>query len=306
MARLDNLPLEITYEILSYLEIPSLLCFGETSKQNRAIHRTFFTTLHLGVFHSKINSRIAYILDQLPQQTSATDRHKLSVILRPSKTRTASSTILAQNKIACQAISPYTQTLRDLELTLWDLSSATVKILSQMTYLRRLSLKLDHSHVRHADLEKGFWDVAPPSRMWNHLAGKFAVLESLNLERCGITDYQLMRMIEPSRRFRHLQVQKCLGLGEEFFEYLAALEIGKKLETLMFTRSWKEEIDERIYPYITRLASLKTLSLYDCPNIDCDDLRSMNDTIWHIPDLIAPCRSYIPNARFIEVDPEYA
>src|SRR5213075_481700 len=98
--------------------------------------------------------------------------------------------------------------------------------------------------------------------VWNafsSLSGKpvFGRLESLTLERSGLTNYQLECIINGNPRIKEIRLQKCLTLDDEFFEYLAHSPIANTLEVLHFTKSDRPEIDDRILKYIDKLTALK-------------------------------------------------
>lgn len=259
MANLTSLPPELTREIINYLPIQSLLSFGLTSKDNHAIQAVSLSTLQLGVFHSRLSGMISFI--ESPSKRSST--HSVPVILARNESRTKEQVIRHQNSAVRSVLDRYRHTLRDLELVMWNLTEETSVSLAQLRNLRRLSLRFDHPHTRHRDLDKSFWDTSPCSTAWNNLAalqgkGKsFGRLESLTLERSGITDYQLRQILQNNPRLAELRLQKCLSLTEETFEYLADSALGKRLEVLHVTKTDGEEIDERILKHIARLPKLK-------------------------------------------------
>ncbi len=262
MATLTSLPPELTREIMSYLPVRSLLSFGLTCKNNHAIQAVSLCTLQLGVFHSRLNGMISLI----ESSSKHSSTHSVPVILHRHESRSKQEIIRRQNSIVQAVVSRYRHTLRDLEVVVWDLTEPTSAALAQLCNLRRLSLRFDHPHTRHRDLDRSFWDAAPRSTAWNHFAaprgkGKsLGRLESLNLERSGITDYQLQQILECNPRLTELRLQKCLSLTEETFEYLARREVGKRLEVLHFTQTGSEDIDERVLKHIAKLSNLKASS----------------------------------------------
>lgn len=259
MATLISLPPELTREILNYLPIRSLLSFGVTTKNNHAIQAASLSTLQLGVFHSRLSGMISFI-ESSPKRSST---HSVPVVLSRSDSRTKEQVIRHQNSTVQAIVDRYRQTLRDLEIVVWDLTDATSSSLAQLCNLRRLSLRFDHPHTRHRDLDRSFWDASPGSTAWNNFAamhgkGKsFGRLEDLTLERSGITDYQLRQILESNPRLTELKLQKCLSLTEETFEYLANSGVGKRLEVLHVTKTGSEEIDERVLKHIAKMPNIK-------------------------------------------------
>lgn len=259
MATLTSLPPELTREILNYLPIRSLLSFGLTSQNNHDIQAASLCTLQLGVFHSRLSGMISLI----ESSSKRSGTHSVPVVLSKNESRTKEQVLRHQNCIVEGIVDRYQQTLRDLEVVVWDLTDATTASLAQLFNLRRLSLRFDHPYTRHRDLDRSFWDVSPASTAWNNLAavrgkGKsLGRLETLTLERSGITDYQLQQIIESNPRLTELKLQKCLGLTEETFEYLANSEVGKRLEVLHITKTSSDEIDTRVLKHIAGLRNLK-------------------------------------------------
>jgi len=259
MGNLTSLPPELMREIINYLPIPSLLSFGLTSKDNHAIQAVSLSTLQLGVFHSRLSGMISLI----ESSSKRSSTHSVPIILPRHESRTKEQVIRHQNNTVRSVLDRYRHTLRDLELVMWNLTEATSASLAELRNLRRLSLRFDHPYTRHRDLDKSFWDTSPGSTAWNNLAalrgkGKsFGRLESMNLERSGITDYQLRQILQNNPRLTELRLQKCLSLTEETFEYLGDSNVGKRLEVLHVTRNDSEEIDERILKHIAKLPKLK-------------------------------------------------
>ena len=79
----------------------------------------------------------------------------------------------------------------------------------------------------------------------------------MNLERAGITDFQLQQFLESNPMMKDLRLRKCLILTRETFEYLAGADIGQRLETLHFTYHGEGTIDDDILNYIGDLHQLR-------------------------------------------------
>lgn len=250
---------------MNYLPIRSLLSFGLTSKENRAIQVVSLSTLQLGVFHSRLSGMISFI----ESSSNRSSTRSVPVILARNESRTKEQVIRHQNYTVRSVLDRYRHTLRDLELVMWDLAEATSVALAELRNLRRLSLCFDHPYTRHRDLDKSFWDTSPGSTAWNNLAAQrgkgesFGRLESLNLERSGITDYQLRKVLQNNPRLTDLRLQKCLNITEETFEYLGDSDVGERLEVLHVTKTDSGEIDERVLKHVAKLRKLKASSRTD-------------------------------------------
>jgi hypothetical protein len=265
-TQFTSLPPEVTHEILSYLPISSLLAFSETSHSSHSIALSAFNTLHIGIYHTKIASLISSI-SRSTSTDSKPSTHNVPIILCKREARDKHQIIRSQTSKLVDIISRHAPTLRSLEVSAWALEQDLADVLVTMPNLRTLAVRLDHPTVRHARVPKSFWDVSPLSPVWNTLSDQrkngrapFGRLESLTLERSGITDHQLLQLLQRNPRIKELKLQKCLTITDEFFEALANSPMAKTLEKLSFTRSGTCEIDERILEHLAELTNLKVWS----------------------------------------------
>lgn len=256
--------------------------------------------------------------------------HSVQMILSKNESRTKDMVINKQNLRTQKVVGKYQKTLRNLEIALWDLQGCAASSIAQLTNLKRLSIRLDHPHTRYSGIDQHFWETAPGSTVWNGLASKsgeaggaLGRLQSLNLERAGITDYQLAKVLESNPRLTELRLQKCFNLTYKTFKTLSESKIGPQLETLHFTKSNNDKIDEPILDCIAKLPKLKvvtcipicvfrtmliicvqSLSFHGCYGIDSGILTKLNQELWHIPDLTLPSTPNTPK-QDVDIDPEY-
>ncbi len=258
MATFSSLPPEITREILEYLSIGSFLAFGLTSKNNHAIQSCSLSSLRLGVFHSKLSGMVSLM-------EGSSDRHythTVQAVLPKVQSRNRKMVIRNQNAITRTVVGQYQHTLRELEISLWELHEALAMSVAQLKNLRCLSIRLDHPCTSFSDVGRSYWDKSPGSTVWNSLVAKSGYepvlgrLRNLSLERAGITDYQLEQILNNNPAIRDLRLRKCLNLTDETFQYLARSNVGRRLETLYFTNHWGKKIDDRILQYIGKLVNL--------------------------------------------------
>ena len=260
---MDSLPPELIINIMHHLSIPSLLAFGLTSKTYHECQSVSLSTIRVGIFQSKLSGK-ASLIESSEEQSSI---HTVQVILPKSESRTKFMTIKNQNAITECVLNRYRHSLRDLEIAMWELNQGTAESIARMGNLRHLAIRLDHPHTRHAGVDRAFWSSSPGSTVWNLLSnhggprGKNGLclgrLQSLNLERAGITDYQLHKILEKNQSIKELRLQKCLLLTQETFEYLASSDCGRNLVVLHFTQSTSLEINDRILRYVEKLCGLK-------------------------------------------------
>lgn len=259
MSNLASLPPELVREVISYLPIASFLAFGLTSKEHHAIQCSSLSILRLGVFPS----RLAGMISLMEAAADVSSIHSVQTVLPKAQTRTKDMIIRNQNALVQKVVDKHRQTLRDLEIALWDLKKPSARSVSRLVNLRRLSIRLDHPHTRHAKVDRDFWESSPVSTAWNSFFARpderkvFGRLQSLNLERAGITDFQLRQILKNNPMMSDLRLRKCLVLTRETFEHLARDEINERLETLHFTWHGGYEIDDNVLDYIEKLPNLK-------------------------------------------------
>ena len=269
MAQVNLLPPEILHEVLEYLPICSLFAFGQTSRTNHAIASTAFSRLRLGIFPSRINGLISLLETDETQPST----HSVQMVLSKNDGRSKEMVVRKQNMILSSIIIRHGETLRDLEIAIWDLNQSAAELIGQLRNLRHLSIRLDHPHTRFSGLDRSFWKTAPASTVWNALSrprniskkslgtGKrqkgLARLQSLTLERAGITDYQIQCILEDNPNISELRLQKCMGLTEDFFEFLIQSEAGHGMQIFHFTHNASEWLGEAVLKYIGQLPNLK-------------------------------------------------
>ena len=250
----------ISREVLRYLPVRALLDFGLTSKKNHALQSCSLSKLRLGVFHSRLGGMVS-LMEATGDQSAL---HSVQMVLPKDESRTKAKVIHNQNLRIRKVVVAYQKTLRDLEVALWELDDHTACSIARLKNLKRLSIRLDHPHTRFPGVDRQFWESSPGSTIWNNLAstvGKSALgrLQSLTLERAGITDYQLAKMLESNPMLTELRLRKCLTLTNKIFKVLAESRIGQQIETLCFTKSVGDGIDNRMLEYIGKLPNLKVL-----------------------------------------------
>jgi len=314
---LTSLRPELHHLILSHLPPPSLLAYGSTCRTNYALHWPSLTALTLGIFHSRISSLLSFLLSATPSSCSSaaeTDSdhhysaHNVCVLLKRDESRSRAAVTARQNAIASSVLCRY-KYIQTLDLLLWDLQPGTALAISGLYALRHLTIRLDHPHIRHYDLPKTYWETCFPGKLWNSLSSALApshsssrgsgaatkrkpmggVLQSVHLERCGITDYQLECLLADHPQIHTIHLKKCLVLTVDLFEALTrSAFLPSTLKALAFTDSGSESIDERIYPYISELKALKVLDLHNCTNLRNEDVQHWNETVWGIPEVRLP------------------
>lgn len=143
--------------------------------------------------------------------------------------------------------------------------------IAQLKNLKNLSVRLDHPHTRYPGITRKFCESSPLLTVWSNLGSKLGNatlgrLRSLNLERAGIMDYQLAKVLESNPMQTELRLRKRLSLTDITLKILAENNVGQHVETLFFTMSDSDESDDRILEYIWEATKPKgTTSLVSPP-----------------------------------------
>ena len=189
--------------------------------------------------------------------------HSVQIVLPKHEARTRDTIIRNQNLKIRAVADTYRESLRNLEVALWEFQESSASSIAKLKNLRELSIRLDHPHTRYAGIDPAFWESSPGSTVWNLLASKpggagaLGRLRSLNLERAGITDYQLARLLERNPMLTELRLRKCFTLTDKAFKIIAESRVAQRLETFHFTWACNDEIGERVLGYIAKLPKIK-------------------------------------------------
>ncbi|PYH49974.1 F-box protein [Aspergillus saccharolyticus JOP 1030-1] len=278
------------------------------------------------------------LICKTPLRTKDIMDHKKRIRVAQEAGRPHEHTVREQNRIFAQVVNRYGQGLRKLEFMAYDLDNtgATALATNCQYILTHLALRFDHSHIRDGSMRPGAWSSpAPGGTAWNSLIGIGQLkhmgpcaLQSLVLERAGITPWQLMMLVKRNPRLKVLKLRTCRGVQQEFLDWLGGIESeldesnmdddnpapGAKLEVLWLENCHNILLYPVEYPYlpdgvcdlglewVRRLNSLQSLSFSESSNLPPEFIKRANDTLWRIPEVILPFTSNGEKA-LIEVDP---
>lgn len=187
-----------------------------------------------------------------------------------------SQTIRVQNEILARIVSRYGGSLVDLEFMAYDLNCQGAIALGSSCgrKLRHLALRFEHPHIRDSMLSRNYWLHPPPgSTAWNALVGVgemgkdigLSGLETLVLERAGITPWQLRMLVQRNPKLRELRLRTCAAVQPEFVNWLGGIEVDSDDEP-------RKESDP------APGASLETLWMENCDGISSEvDLGNSED-----------------------------
>ncbi|MCJ1445264.1 MAG: hypothetical protein MMC23_005769 [Stictis urceolatum] len=333
MASVDSLPTELLHQICTFLPTPDLLSFGASSRLHHALSLMTLHTLRLGIFPSRIHGLASSLSCPIPETASSAE--PINIVLPKGQSRSKDCVIRNQNRKAARILSLHGRSLRDLELAIWSLEKPATDQIAKLARLRHLSIRLDHPHTRHRDLRPNHWREAERSTVWNSFFGDpkerpatdslpaeptsqgrssnqiqsrpvFGELRTVTLERAGITDWQLQRLLEENPGVEELYLRKCTILTEDFFAWLAGSSFSQRLRVLRFECCDTETIDARIVPYLEALVGLEDLSLSSCPRIPNSEIQELARESWpKLKYFALPQLEHAENSTSIEVDPAY-
>ncbi|KAL4802739.1 hypothetical protein BDV18DRAFT_146467 [Aspergillus unguis] len=259
---------------------------------------------------------------------------------RHDKPRTLEQMVRIQNQILSRVLRRYGKSLRYLEFMAYDITLEGATALgSNCTYtLRHLALRFEHTHIREGMMRPKAWlQPAPANEAWNALIGigRFKNsglynLETLILERAGITSWQLMRLVKSNPDLTTLKLRTCRGARPDFLYWLGGMENdldeagqedgivpGAKLEVLSLEHCHRllehpiDEDEERPdetcdsgFEWVRNLANVKSLSFSQSEHLPSTLIDRANKMIWKIPNISLPFSAYDGNAS-IAVDPMY-
>lgn len=144
-------------------------------------------------------------------------------------------TIRTQNEKLVQMVRRYGSSLIELEFLATTLNDEGAMALGARcgAKLRHLGLRFHYIHPRF-NIPLSYWPaLAPASPAWNFLIGIGPAakglgmdnLQSLVLERAGITTWQLQMLIKRNRNLEVLKLRACAAANMEFVRWLGGIDI---------------------------------------------------------------------------------
>ncbi|PKY04775.1 hypothetical protein P168DRAFT_251605 [Aspergillus campestris IBT 28561] len=258
------------------------------------------------------------------------------------RSRVQDQMIRMQNRVFTKLVNRYGPSLIKLEFMAYDIDIEGAQALSTKCQhtLRHLALRFEHPHIRDGYMRPSSWlHPAPASTVWNLLIGigqyqgmGMSGLESLVMERAGITPWQLMMLVRNNPRLTVLKMRTCRGVQPEFLDWLGGVSRDTEEEDFLRTEDkchvpgenlevlWLENCHQIVtksheHPkdlahdscdlgleWVRGLKNLKSLSLNECMNISSECVDRANQTIWKIDEVVLPYSYHSPDST-IEVDP---
>lgn len=247
-ASFNSLPPEIVEEVLSYLELKTLLAFSSSNRTYYSIAKQSLQQLDLTVLPNKSFCDVAKALDSCDDGWHITrtteklidrlmDNRNLyrTIVQRAHPDALLHEQITLQNRLAADVLNQDdVRSLRSLTLRMFDLQSEKVtSSIAQMPRLEQLELKFHHPYVQshlNSKLPYNYWSQAPEGHAcWNALVGlgaehqqqlRMRGLRRLHIERAGLTSAQLRCLIESNPRLEELYLDNITGVDNEFTSWL--------------------------------------------------------------------------------------
>ncbi|KAL2868688.1 F-box protein [Aspergillus lucknowensis] len=249
--------------------------------------------------------------------------------------------IRVQNQIVTRVLGRYGAALRSLEFMAYDLDMEGATALGTRCQhtLRHLALRFEHPHIRDGLMRPSTWlQPAPGNEAWNSLIGVggnckgdgLQYLDTLILERAGITSWQLMMLVKRNPNLKTLKLRTCRGARSDFLYWLGGIKDefeesetqmgepapGAKLEVLWLehchrilphpveeNKDFPDEMCDSGFEWVRGLNGLRSLSFSESTNIPSELVDRANKTIWKVPEVILPYSLYGSSA--IAVDPRW-
>lgn len=152
--------------------------------------------------------------------------------------------VRSQNEVFAQFVNRYGSSLAELEFMAYDLDAQGAQALGQncQDSLRHLALRFEHPHIRDGFTKPTMWfQPAPGSTAWNALIGigpqynprgKITGLETIIMERAGITPWQLSMLVRNNPNLKTLKLRTCSGAQPEFLDWLGGIDEGSDSESM--------------------------------------------------------------------------
>lgn len=161
------------------------------------------------------------------------------------RSRVQDQMIRMQNRIFTKMVNRYGPSLVKLEFMAYDIDIEGAQALATKCQhtLRHLALRFEHPHIRDGHMRPSSWlNPAPASTVWNLLIGigqyqgmGISGLESLVMERAGITPWQLMMLVRNNPRLNVLKLRTCRGVQPEFLDWLGGVRRDTEEEDFLGT-----------------------------------------------------------------------
>lgn len=158
---------------------------------------------------------------------------RIAVPRGKTRSRTQEEMIRAQNKIFSLIVNRFGSSLIKLEFMAYGLDARGARTLGGKcrNSLRHLALRFEHRHIRDGEMNPTLWlQPVPASSVWNLLIGGgrykdygLSGLESLALERTGVSAPQLTLLVKNNPRLRVLKLRTCRGAHPEFLNWLGGI-----------------------------------------------------------------------------------
>ncbi|KAF2643200.1 hypothetical protein P280DRAFT_394118 [Massarina eburnea CBS 473.64] len=293
-------PPEVLIHILNLLPVHALLKFGETSHYSRALANSSLHTLSLGV-HA---SRVSNIISQLAET-------QVSVLIPDAQSYDYPTLLSFHTSLTKSILTRHGGTLRNLDLSLWTLTIPTAKVISSLSALRALSIRIeDFPHVRTVPRSGMAVQRAEQRAAWDILASTatFASrLHALRIEGGEVRTTQLAQLLSQSRWCSELWLCKCIPIGEELWSWLGSEWQGGPALRILGVMRCGGQLGQNAFDAIGALRNLQFLSLQGSYGIDSGSIEKINKEKWHIREVIPPLTPLEEQdgEMIIEVDPAY-
>ncbi|KAF2751764.1 hypothetical protein M011DRAFT_394211 [Sporormia fimetaria CBS 119925] len=299
-----QLPPEILLSVLSFLPIKALLCFSLTCHYSLSLASSGLHSLSLGIYTSRT------AVDRIENR----DPYRVSVSISEARYLDCRTLLSFHTALVDSVLVRYDMALRNLDLTLWNLTIPIANTLACLPALRAISIRIDNfAQLRHMSHRLQASQRHEQREAWQFLA-KTAVwaprLLALRVEGAELSSSQLFTLLRGNQMCRELWLCKCPQVGPDLWNFLSnEWETDHDYLRILGVMRCGGQLGGDALDAIGKLRGLQFLSLKGSCGLDRGIVQERNAQVWRIPELIPPeappalVTSLQPGV--IEVDPLY-
>lgn len=295
-----SFPPELLVNILSFLPVQALLRFSQTCRYSHSIAHSSLHTLSLGIHPTRVSGIISRLgatrypqlktiessfsrpahppsahvkanraqadegeSDSLSDEPlSDDDPYRVSVLIPDAQTFDHMTLLSFHTALTKSILTRHGVTLRNLELSLWTLTTPIAKALSDLSALRALSVRIeDLPHVRAVPRSRIAAQRHEQREAWTLLANTAVWaprLTALRIEGGEITSTQMVTLLRRSRWCRELWACKCSLIGKKLWSFLGSKEWeGRAALRILGIMRCGGQLDEEVLDVIGGLSALQ-------------------------------------------------
>jgi hypothetical protein len=189
------------------------------------------------------------------------DPYEVSVLIPNAQAYDYPTLLNFNTALTTSILTRHGGTLRNLDLSLWTLTTPTARAISGLSALRALSIRIeDFPHVRNVRRSQMVIQKAEQRTAWDLLstAAVFTPrLHALRIEGGEVNTTQLSRLLGQSRWCSELWLSKCTEIGEELWDWLGNEWEARTALRILGVMRCGGQLEENAMDAIGRLRNLQ-------------------------------------------------